>query len=73
MDKKSKRIRRIAMWVLLAFGIGVFILVQVVNRNGLTEWQDPITFIMWVYLILVFIYIIFLNAIPMARNHFKKN
>ncbi|MGE8081980.1 hypothetical protein [Peribacillus loiseleuriae] len=45
-----KRFRRIIMWVLIAFGIGMLILVQVVERNGLTDWQDPITRITWIYL-----------------------
>lgn len=68
----SKRFRRIIMWLLTAFGIGVLILVQAVDHNGLTDWQDPMTRIVWVYLIFVFIYILFLNAIPMVWRHFKK-
>ena len=67
-----KRFRRIYMWLLIIFGIGIFILVQVVDHNGLTNWQDSITSIVWIYLMLVFIYILFLNAIPMGWNHFRK-
>lgn len=72
MNKKFELIRRVVMWGLIAIGIGVLILVLVVNSKGLTGWQDPITLTLWIYLLSVFIYIIFLNAIPMAWNHFRK-
>jgi len=68
----SKQFRRIFMWILITFGIGVLILVQVVAYNGLTDWQDSITRIVWVYLIVVFIYNLFLNVIPMVWDHIKK-
>lgn len=60
------------MWLLIIFGIGIFILVQVIDHKGLTNWQDPITRVVWIYLIIVFIYITFLNAVPMAWNYFKE-
>ena len=72
MNKQFKRIRLIIMWALIAFGIGMFILIQIVKSKGLTEWQQPTTLIFWIYLVLVLIYILFLNAIPMVWNHFKK-
>ena len=52
----SKRFRRIFMWLLITFGIGILILVQVVDHNGLTDLQDPITRTVWVYLIFLFIF-----------------
>lgn len=73
MNKKIKKIRNIVGVILFAFGVGIFILIQVVGRNNLTEWQAPITLTFWIYLALVLIYSLFLNAIPLIWNHFKKN
>jgi len=60
------------MKILLAFGIVIIIIVQVTERNNLIEWREPITFTLRIYLVLVFIYIVFLNAIPLIWNYFKK-
>ena len=73
MNKKFKQIRKIIAIILFAFGVGLLILVLVVGRNNLTEWQAPITLTFWIYLTLVLIYTLFLNAIPLVWNHFKKN
>jgi|GEM_PF-5347805 hypothetical protein len=72
MGEKWKQIRRIIMKILLAFGIVIIIIVQVTERNNLIEWREPITFTLRIYLVLVFIYIVFLNAIPLIWNYFKK-
>jgi len=72
MSMKFKRIRRVMMWVLIAFGICMLLLIQLVNMNELSEWKETITLIIWIYLGSVFIYIIFFNAIPMVRNYFRK-
>lgn len=37
------------MMLIVAIGIGLFILIQVVTRNGLTTWQEPITTIVQIY------------------------
>ena len=63
MNKKFKQIRNIIMVILFAFGVGILMLTQVVERNNLTEWKEPITLTVWNYLTLVWIYILFLNAI----------
>lgn len=72
MCNKFELIRRIIMWILIGLGIGMLILVQLVNHNGLTEWEDPITTIMWIYMLIVFIFILCFHAIPMALKYFKK-
>lgn len=72
MGKKWKQIRRISMKILLTFGIVIMIITQVTERNNLIEWREPITFALRIYLILIFIYIIFLNAIPLIWNYLKK-
>ena len=73
MNKKLIRIRHIIMATLVAFGIGILILVQLVERNNLTEFREPITLAVRIYQTLAFLYIIFLNAIPLAWSYFKKN
>ena len=72
MGEKWKQIRRIIMKILLACGIVIIIIVQVTERNNLIEWREPITFTLRIYLVSVFIYIVFLNAIPLIWNYFKK-
>ncbi|AWW28009.1 hypothetical protein DOZ58_15945 [Acetobacterium sp. KB-1] len=71
MGEKWKQIRRIIMKILLACGIVIIIIVQVTERNNLIEWREPITFTLRIYLVSVFIYIVFLNAIPLIWNYFK--
>ncbi|MDV2685643.1 hypothetical protein RYX56_14860 [Alkalihalophilus lindianensis] len=65
---KFKQIRRIVMWVLLVIGIGMIILIQIVERNELTNWQDPITMMVWMYLIITFIYIFFYTWFQRCGN-----
>jgi len=72
MGEKWKQIRRISMKILVAFGIVIIIIIQVTERNNLIEWREPITFTFRIYLVSVFIYIVFLNAIPLIWNYFKK-
>ena len=50
MSMKFKRIRRMMMWVLIAFGICMLLLIQLVNMNELSEWKETITLITWIYL-----------------------
>lgn len=73
MNKKIRQIRNTIAVILFAFGIGIFILSQVVERNNLIKWQESITLVLWVYITLVFLYIIFFNAIPLVCNYFKKS
>lgn len=73
MNEKIKQIRYISMVILFAFGVGILILTQAVERNNSTGFKEPITLIIWIYLTLVFLYILFLNAIPSIWNYFKKN
>lgn len=73
VNKKFRQIRNTIAVILFAFGIGIFILSQVVERNNLIKWQEPITLVLWVYITLVFLYIIFFNAIPLVCNYFKKS
>ena len=73
MNIQLKKIRNTIMVILTAFGIGILILVQVIERNNLTEWREPLTHTLWIYLGLVWFFILFLNAIPLIWNHFKKN
>lgn len=49
LEKKLRRIHFIMMMLIVAIGIGLFILIQVVVRNGLTTWQEPITTIVQIY------------------------
>lgn len=72
MNKKIKQIRRITAVILMVFGIGIIILTQVVKRNNLIEWQEPIRLVLWGYMALVFLYIIFLYAIPLVWDYFTK-
>ena len=72
MNKKFKQIRNIIMVILFSLGIGILMLTQVVELNNLTEWKELITFTVWIYLTLVWIYILVLNAIPLVWNHFKR-
>lgn len=67
-----KQIRLTTAVILMVFGIGIIILTQVVKSNNLIEWQEPITLVLWGYMALVFLYIIFLCAIPLARDYLKK-
>lgn len=73
MNEKIKQIRYISMVILFAFGVGILILTQAVERNNLTGFRETITLTIWIYLALVFLYILFLNAIPLIWNYFKKN
>lgn len=72
MNKKIKQIRRTTAVILMVFGIGIIILTQVVKRNNLIEWQEPIRLVLWGYMALVFLYIIFLYAIPLVWDYFTK-
>ena len=71
MKERFKQIKKIIMVILLAFGVGMLILIQVVERKNLTELKEPITFIILVYIALVVLNVIFLHAIPPMWNYYK--
>lgn len=72
MSEKFKRIRYSIMLILITFGFWMLILIQIVWRKNLTELQEPITVILWVYLAVVILNVIFLHAIPLLLDYYKK-
>lgn len=72
MSEKLKQIKRWTRGGLVGFGVIFLILIQVVNYRGMTAWQDPMTTLMWVYLFAVFAHLIFLDAVPLIVDWFKK-
>lgn len=72
MNKTRKIIQRSVMWTLITFGVGLFVLVQVVNLKGLVEWQDAISKVTWVYLVLVLGYSFF-SAVSLIVDRSKRS
>lgn len=72
LEKKLKRIHFIIMMLIVAIGIGLFILVQVVARNGLTPWQEPITTIVQIYVLLPAVFTLLFYVILKTWKYFDK-
>ncbi|MCF2650074.1 MULTISPECIES: hypothetical protein [Bacillaceae] len=74
IDKMTfKKLRYTVMGILIGLAVVFLILVITVTQLELNKWQDTITLLFWIYMILVFVYIIFINLVPLIWKRFKKS
>ncbi|CAI9394214.1 hypothetical protein BACSP_00743 [Bacillus sp. T2.9-1] len=67
-----KKLRYTVMGILIGLAVVFLILVITVTQLELNKWQDTITLLFWIYIILVFVYIIFINLVPLIWKRLKK-
>ena len=67
-----KKLRYTVMGILIGLAVVFLILVITVTQLELNKWQDTITLLFWIYMILVFVYIIFINLVPLIWKRLKK-